>query len=162
MAPAIPEFGIARSGEAYVLRPGGYGVLFSAGGEVATVSTPWGLALPGGGQDEGERPEEAAIREVEEECGLRIVLGARLGVADELVFAADEGKHFRKRCTFFLGEVIGRTGAGEADHELRWLSPQDAMVLLLHGSQRWAVSEAYRTNNVLVRHKVADVTAVRS
>jgi 8-oxo-dGTP pyrophosphatase MutT (NUDIX family) len=144
---SIPEFGIAASGVAYVLRPGGYAVLFSATGEVATVSTPLGLALPGGGQDEGERPEDAAIREVEEECGLRIVLGPRLGVADELVFAADEGKHYRKRCTFFLGEVIGTSGTGEPDHELLWLSPQDAMAMLLHESQRWAVSEACHRRN---------------
>jgi 8-oxo-dGTP pyrophosphatase MutT (NUDIX family) len=142
VAPAIPEFGIAVSGVAYVLRPGGYAVLFNAAGEVATVSTPLGLALPGGGQDEGERPEEAAIREVREECGLRIVLGRRLGVADELVFAAEERTYYRKRCTFFFGEVIGSSATGEPDHRLLWLSPKHAVARLLHGSQRWAVSVA--------------------
>ena len=144
MAPDSPEFGIAASGAAYELRPGGYVVLFNAAGELATVATPLGLALPGGGQDEGEQPEEAAMREAEEECGLRVVLGRRLGVADELVFAAEEGKHYRKRCTFFLGAVTGRSGAGEPDHALRWLPPRDALALILHGSQRWAVSEACR------------------
>ena len=47
MAPAIPEFGTAAPGATYVLRPGGYVVIFSAGGEVVAVSTPVGLALPG-------------------------------------------------------------------------------------------------------------------
>jgi 8-oxo-dGTP pyrophosphatase MutT (NUDIX family) len=91
MASNIPEFGIATRGAAYELRPGGYVVLFNAAGELATVVTPLGIALPGGGQDEGESSEDAAIREVEEECGLHIVLGGRLGVADELVCAADVG-----------------------------------------------------------------------
>jgi 8-oxo-dGTP pyrophosphatase MutT (NUDIX family) len=144
MAPVIPEFGIAAAGAVYVLRPGGYAVIFSAAGEVAVVSTPRGLALPGGGQDNGEQPEDAAIREAEEECGLRIRLGRSIGVADELVFDADERTHYRKRCTFFLAEVVGRCGPGEPDHELVWLSPRDAAAKLLHQSQRWAVSEAHR------------------
>jgi 8-oxo-dGTP diphosphatase len=111
---------------------------------VATVSTPLGLALPGGGQNDGEAPEDAAVREAEEECGMRIRLGPQIGVADELVFGADERTHFRKRGTFFLATVLGRPGAGEPDHELVWLSPQDAVAMLLHKSQRWAVTEASR------------------
>jgi putative acetyltransferase len=144
VAAAIPEFGALDAQAVYVLRPGGYVVLFNAAGKVAAVSTPLGLALPGGGQEQGEPPEDAAIREVEEECGLRITLGQRIGIADELVFAADERTHYRKRCTFFLAEVVGRTGTGEPVHELVWLSGPDAVARLLHESQRWAVSEAWR------------------
>src|SRR5262249_28261173 len=128
----------------YVLRPGGYAVIFGAAGEVALVSTPSGLALPGGGQNPGEPPEDAAIRESREECGLQIALVHAVGVADELVFAADEGTHYRKRCTFFIAEVVGRTGAGEPDHELVWLPLPEAVAALRHESQRWAVSQAGR------------------
>jgi 8-oxo-dGTP diphosphatase len=142
MPAGIPEFGELRPGADYVPRPGGYAVIVGAGGRVAVVSTPGGLALPGGGQDSGESPEDAAVREALEECGLRIALGRRIGVADELVFAADEGTHYRKRGTFFLAGVVGRSGAGEADHELVWLSFADAAARLGHGSQRWAVREA--------------------
>jgi 8-oxo-dGTP diphosphatase len=144
VAAVIPEFGMSASAAAYVLRPGGYAVIFSGDGDVAVVSMPLGFALPGGGQNHGESPEDAAAREVEEECGLRVILGARIGVADELVFAADEQTHYRKRCKFFLAEVISRPGVGEPDHELVWLSPQDALVMLLHESQRWALAEACR------------------
>jgi 8-oxo-dGTP pyrophosphatase MutT (NUDIX family) len=69
--------------------------------------------LPGGGQEDGESPEEAAVREVEEECGLRTALGGYIGIADELVFAAEDRRHYCKRPTFFLAEVINRSGPGD-------------------------------------------------
>jgi 8-oxo-dGTP pyrophosphatase MutT (NUDIX family) len=129
-----------------MLRPGGYAVIVTAAGDVAAVSTPEGLMLPGGGQDEGELPEDAAIREVKEECGLRINIGRRIGVADELVFAADERIHYRKRCTFFFANVIGGAPVDEPDHKLTWLS-RDTVARLLHESQGWALAETCRRFN---------------
>ncbi len=38
--------------------------------------------LPGGGVDHGERPSHAVVREVEEECGLRVEVGDLLDVHD--------------------------------------------------------------------------------
>lgn len=138
----IPEFGLASFGVEYVLRPGGYSVIFSATGNVAVVMTPDGLALPGGGQEGTESPEEAAVREAREECGLIIALGNRIGVADELVFA--EGRYYRKRCTFFIAESLESIAASEPDHELIWMFPQKAMEQLRRQSQQWAVAEACR------------------
>jgi 8-oxo-dGTP pyrophosphatase MutT (NUDIX family) len=143
-SPALPEFGILDPGATYMLRPGGYAVIVTAAGDVAAVSTPQGLMLPGGGQDDGESPEGAAIREVKEECGLRIKIGRRIGVADELLYAPAERIHYRKRCTFFLADLIGGDAVGEPDHKLIWLPLRDAAVRLLHESQRWAVVEADR------------------
>jgi hypothetical protein len=37
-----------------------------------------------------------------------------------------------------------QVGAGEADHELRWLASEEAVAALRHQSQRWAVAEACR------------------
>jgi len=147
MTSQIPEFGLDPSEAEYILRPGGYTVIFNAVGEVAVVSTPKGLWLPGGGQEGAESPEETAVREAQDECGFIISLGSRIGVADELVFAADEEAHFRKRCVFFMAEFLEKVGAGEPDHELIWLRPETAIERLRHASQRWAVSEACRLAN---------------
>jgi 8-oxo-dGTP pyrophosphatase MutT (NUDIX family) len=139
----IREFGIADKEAAYVLRPGGYVVIFRDAGEVAAIDTPHGWVLPGGGLNDGESPEDAAIRETEEECGLQVILQGRIGIADELVFAAEERTFYRKRCTFFVAKVVGKVGMGEADHELAWLSLSGAVAKLRFASQQWAVSEAY-------------------
>jgi 8-oxo-dGTP pyrophosphatase MutT (NUDIX family) len=145
VAEGITEFGVVAPGAVYRLRPGGYVVLLR-GGMIGVVATPVGLVLPGGGQEDGESAEAAAVRETVEECGLRVTLGRCIGVADELVFAAEDGVHYRKRCTFFLSEAAGRCGGGEPDHELIWLPIGDANRLRF-GSQRWAVAEAVRTGH---------------
>lgn len=117
-------------------------VLLDEDGMVGVVSALSGLVLIGGGQGHGESPEDAALREAMEECGLRIALGGCLGIGDELVFAADERTHYRKRCTFFVGQVMEKVRPGEADHQFIWLPPADAIAGLRHGSQRWAVERA--------------------
>jgi 8-oxo-dGTP diphosphatase len=138
----IPEFGSAAAGAAYRLRPGGYAVARGAGGAIALVATKLGLFLPGGGQEGSETPRDAAVREVHEECGLRVRILAELGVADELVHSGEEDEHLRKRCTFFAAEVLGRDGPCERGHELLWLSEEDALARLTHASQRWALGLA--------------------
>lgn len=141
---SILEFGRAVAGADYILRPGGYALIFNTQGEVAVVSTPMGLTLPGGGVNAGEWPQTAAVREAREECGLRITLGDCIGVADELVYAADEDVYYRKRCAFFLAEIVEKSGAGEPDHEFLWLPRERVAADLLHASQRWAVREAIK------------------
>ena len=143
----IPQFGAQTPGANYVLRRGGYAVIFNADGAIAVVSAPGGLVLPGGAQENGESADAAAIREAIEECGLRIAIGNRLGAADELVFADGENKHYRKRCEFFVAEVIGTATAVEPDHHLMWLLPKRALTELRHDSQRWAVEQALRLHN---------------
>ncbi|MCM3906115.1 MAG: NUDIX domain-containing protein [Pyrinomonadaceae bacterium] len=138
----IPEFGEEVPGADYILRPGGYIIARNSKGEIAVISTPQGFFLPGGGQDGLETPEEAAVRETNEECGLQVQLAGRVGTADELVFDAAEGKYYRKRCAFYDAEFVGCDEGGEADHHLVWMTADKATTQLRHQSQRWAVSKA--------------------
>jgi len=141
-AENILEFGDAIPDADYVLRPGGYLVVRNSRDEIAVVSTPQGCFLPGGGLANQESAAQAAIREAVEECGLRVKIVDELGRADELVFAVEENTYYRKRCTFFTADVIAVEQDGEADHELVWLTGEEAIVRLLHKSQAWAVTEA--------------------
>ncbi|HEX5726843.1 MAG TPA: NUDIX domain-containing protein [Longimicrobiaceae bacterium] len=138
----FPQFGAVVPGAEYVLRPGGYLVVRNARGEIAVVSSPRGYFLPGGGQEAGESPAEAAVREAGEECGLRVRLGEPLGTADQLVYHTVEDKHYRKRCVFFTADFVGCEGDGEPDHQLLWMRAEEAVTRLRHGSQAWAVGQA--------------------
>lgn len=139
----LRTFGTALEGCTYVLRPGGY-ALVRHHGRVAVVDTPTGLHLPGGGQDPGEDAAAAAIREVYEETGLAIRLIREIARADDLVYSPAQRGHFRKRCVFFLAEVID-LGSGhgiEPDHRLAWLSPGEAQPSLQQECHRWAIEQA--------------------
>jgi 8-oxo-dGTP pyrophosphatase MutT (NUDIX family) len=142
--PDILQFGEVVANADYVLRPGGYSVIFNAEGRIAVVETPDMFALPGGGQDPGEPAATAALREAREECELAITLSPLLGVADELAFAHEEHTYYRKRCTFFLAQAENRGGKCEPGYTLHWFSPDEALTRLDHGSQSWAVAEAIR------------------
>jgi 8-oxo-dGTP diphosphatase len=144
MVEGVPEFGEKLPGADYIFRAGGYLIVSNSRGEIAVVFTPQGFFLPGGGQDGGETPAQAAVRETAEECGLHVQLGGLIGTADELVFAPSEGKYYRKRCAFFRAELVECAADGEADHQLVWLTAAQAARRLCHRSQVWAVSRASR------------------
>ena len=145
----IPSFGRAPPGVTCRERPGGYALLFR-GGAVAVVATKQGLFLPGGGQEAGEGPLEAAVREVLEECALHVEIEALVAVADELIDApvdGGDGGFLRKRCAFFAARVIGAAEGRAPEHEVRWMPVAEAVRGLAHGSQRWAVGQAWERHS---------------
>jgi 8-oxo-dGTP diphosphatase len=139
----ILQFGTQMAGVEYRERLGGYVMVTRQGGEVALVETSAGCFLPGGGQEPGETPELAAVRESREECDFRISIRALVGVADELVLGSGADLHIRKRCTFFTADLVDAGDGGESDHRVVWTMPSSAALRLTHGSQRWAVRTAF-------------------
>jgi 8-oxo-dGTP diphosphatase len=111
-------------------------------GLVAVVHRPryddW--SLPKGKLDEGESFEEAAVREVWEETGLRVSLG------EELPSVSYEVRGRPKRVRYWLMSVDSDPGFAANDEvdELRWLSAADAGALLTYDRDKALVEASVR------------------
>lgn len=122
--------------DAEVLAAGG---LVLRDGEVAVVHRPryddW--SLPKGKLDKGEDFEEAALREVWEETGLRCRIESTLG---------DTNYHDRKERSklvryFQMQPESGEFTPNDEVDELRWLPPSEALALLTYDFDRELVGK---------------------
>jgi 8-oxo-dGTP diphosphatase len=106
----------------------------AAGPVVAVVHRPkyedW--SLPKGKLDEGEEWADAALREVEEETGMRCELGEELEPA-----RYRDRKGRSKLVRFWRMRVLdGEFVPGDEVDELRWVTPPEANELLSHDHDR--------------------------
>ena len=122
---------LVRAAGGVVTRPGRGGT----GVEVLVVHRPryddW--SLPKGKSEPGERDEDTATREVEEETGYRCSLG------EELTTVRYLDRHGRdKQVRFWNMTVIGETAWAPNDEvdERCWISPADADTLLTYEADR--------------------------
>lgn len=143
---STPQFGQAAPGATYPDRPAAFAVL-ERNGRIALVrverrSRGLALDLPGGGIDEGETAAEAAIRECGEEAGLVVVLDAEPFVHADHFFLHNDGEVRNTRGAFFVGRVLAEDARLkiEDDHDLVWMSAQEAVVRLDRDSHAWAVT----------------------
>jgi 8-oxo-dGTP pyrophosphatase MutT (NUDIX family) len=118
------------------------GIVVGDDGRVALVHRPryddW--TLPKGKLDAGETFEEAALREVWEETGLRCRLERELPAVEYSVGGRP------KVVRYWLMSVESDPGfvANDEVDELRWLSPADAAALLTYDRDREMLSAAVR------------------
>ncbi len=121
-------------------RRGAYAVVLHQG-RVAVVRSRCGyLMLPGGGLELGESPEEALLREVEEECGFRIEVGDFLGEEEEHVRLTDDRRLF-KHGRFYRARMV-EEATRNPEFEVLWMEPEEAHQLLFEESQARAVLRA--------------------
>ncbi len=100
----------------------------------------WGL--PKGTPDHGESIEQTATREVEEETGLRVRAGEKLGSID--YWFVSEGKRVHKYVHHYLMEPVGGDLANH-DHEfddVEWLPIAEAYRVLRYENERRMVRRA--------------------
>lgn len=100
----------------------------------------WGLAK--GAIERGESDEQAAVREVLEETGLRAEVEADLG--DIRYFYVWEGVRVRKRVHFYL---MRATGGDVADHDsemedVRWFPLRTAIKRAAYKGEREVIERA--------------------
>jgi len=128
-----PEAAEVKASGGVVWRRGGGGI------EIALVHRPryddW--SFPKGKLDPGESWEDAALREVEEEIGLRCRLGHELPPRS---YRDNKGR--AKVVRYWLMEPLG--GEFVPSHEIdemRWLAPADAVRLLTYDHDRELLRE---------------------
>jgi len=94
----------------------------------------WGLAK--GLVEKGEKPEEAAVREVREETGLDVRIVGPLGEIS--YWFVWEGERINKRVTFFLMEAMGGD-LSRHDREMedvQWFPLPEALRLASYRSEK--------------------------
>ncbi|MEA2441248.1 MAG: 8-oxo-dGTP diphosphatase [Thermoleophilaceae bacterium] len=127
---------MATAEDAEVLAAGG---LVLRDGEVAVVHRPryddW--SLPKGKLDEGEDFEQAALREVEEETGLRCRLGRVLGDATY----RDRKDRLKLVRYFEMQPESGDFTPNDEVDELHWLPPFEAGEKLTYDFDRELVAK---------------------
>jgi 8-oxo-dGTP pyrophosphatase MutT (NUDIX family) len=95
------------------------------------LSTFYGfIIIPGGGIENGESLEEALVREVDEECGIKICKSVYLSTKIQ-----QEGKIVNKRHLFIITGFEGEITDEEPDKSIHvWASIKEARSLCEHRS----------------------------
>jgi 8-oxo-dGTP diphosphatase len=108
-------------------------------GQIALIHRPkyddW--SLPKGHLEEGESSEEAALREVEEETGMRGRLGRELEPAR---YCTPKGRDKTVRY-WVMDYDDGEFAPNDEVDELRWVPPAEALELLSYPADRGIVGQ---------------------
>src|SRR5215813_15299910 len=117
MAEVQHVFGTQVDGHTYHARRAVYAVIRDRKGRVAAVRYRRHLFLPGGGIEGGETPEQALVREVEEECAQRLHIAGKIGEALQYFYASSDDKYFAMHALFYRGVFLGQM-PGQAEYPL--------------------------------------------
>ena len=142
------QFGTAEPGLDYRRRPTAFGLVFEDG-KLACVRVDRGegsyFDLPGGAVDGDETEQQALVREFLEETGMTVRPLTRLAEASQY-FRKSDGEPINNSGGFWIAEQLSLQPAAkvEADHELVWLDPVEAIATLRHEAHAWAVARWLR------------------
>jgi 8-oxo-dGTP pyrophosphatase MutT (NUDIX family) len=100
--------------------------------------------LPKGGLEEGEELVDAAVREVEEETGLRAEIVSELGVVDYWFVWKPDQVRYHKFVHYYLMRHLGTAPLPRDDEaeDVVWLPIEQALERLTHPNERRLVRTA--------------------
>ncbi|MFJ6413665.1 hypothetical protein CHI12_12110 [Terribacillus saccharophilus] len=138
-------FGNKEQGKNYVERRAVYGILHGGiSGKIGVIRkrNDQLFMLPGGGIENGENELECLEREVVEETGYTINEPAFLCQGTQY-FQSRDASHYIQNIGSFYSCTLGvkEKEPMEEDHELIWLTPEEAASSLFHQHQAWAVRQ---------------------
>lgn len=110
----------------------------------ADSATPGRWTLPGGGVDHGEDPAQTAVRELQEETGLRGTVDRLLGVHSNTYIGHKSGDEFHGIRLIYLVHTEGgplRAESTGGTDDARWIQTVDVLGLDLSEHARYAVTE---------------------
>jgi 8-oxo-dGTP pyrophosphatase MutT (NUDIX family) len=101
--------------------------------------------IPKGQVEEGETYEEAALREIQEECGLVCRLLEKLTEVRYKYYWPPEDINYAKEVKYYLAEVVGGTIRLEKGFDRHlWCSQPKALALVAYENDRQVIREAFR------------------
>ena len=137
-------FGEKIDGVEYINRVGVYGIVIDNEGKIATIKTPTGYFLPGGGIEDGETHKECIEREFIEETGFEVSIEKYIGKSS-LYHISKTNKYLHGIGYFYIVNLKSMTNKKvEEDHELIWIEPVECVKGLFLKHQAWAVSETLK------------------
>ena len=141
----VLTFGELAEGATPEVRPSAYAVVVNESGEIAIIRSHTNVMLPGGAIDGGESSEEAARREIAEECAIDAAIISSLGHAVQFV-RVRTSQPVEKRSEFFAATrrsvIIGR----RPEHHTLWMPPAEAQNAVTSPSHGWAIRRWVRLN----------------
>lgn len=141
------EFGKKIQDKKYTHRLCSYAVLINEAGKVGLVKNQKGYYLVGGGIEKDETAKEALHREALEEIGMSIKITKKIGNAIDYCDGAiyrKMNKYWSKKGHFFQAETIEFIQEPiELDHQLLWLTKEEAIKSLFYQSHQWAVMQSF-------------------
>ena len=133
-------FGEKIEGAKYYSRVGSYLVAVK-NNMLATVKTPKGYFLPGGGIENDESHEECIKRECIEEIGCDVFINSYIGSA-EIYGIHERLGYFHPVQYYYSGEIKSKiTEPTETNHTFEWISVDDVEDKMFVMSQAWAVKK---------------------
>lgn len=136
------QFGQANPQFPSYERPGSYAIILNQKHQLAVMRSQRGsLFLPGGGIENDESREDALIREVIEEAGLKVRIDQEFVNVNEWFYEENLQRNMNKVGYFFLATIEKEAKEGKIeDYDLLWMPLEEVKAKMKFNIERYVLS----------------------